>query len=205
MTEQVTQADFARMCGVSRKTVTKWKARGLLALAGTLVEVEASRAKLERLRRDGVPEALRVKRVGVPDGGPVTRGAIVERLHALDWMQAFDWAPGAVHDRVLAAAKAVGLEVVTSDLDDDGHHGGYQLRSGALIAHHGGPCTAATVAGFGFELDAWDALHACRDALHHPDDLAGDLEDLITVPAELLPALAYPFGPAQKNPADPHH
>ncbi len=47
----VSQADFARMHGVSRKAVTTWKSRGYLTFSGTLVDVERSNEKLARLGR----------------------------------------------------------------------------------------------------------------------------------------------------------
>lgn len=40
--EKVSQADFARLHEVSRKTVTVWKQKGLLVLQGKLVDVAAS-------------------------------------------------------------------------------------------------------------------------------------------------------------------
>jgi len=45
------QSDFARLHGVSRKTVTTWKARGWLVLAGEDIDVDASNANLERFRK----------------------------------------------------------------------------------------------------------------------------------------------------------
>ncbi|RUR94719.1 hypothetical protein PB16LOC_01016 [Pectobacterium versatile] len=45
------QSDFAKLHGVSRKTVTAWKARGWLVLAGDDIDVEASNANLERYRK----------------------------------------------------------------------------------------------------------------------------------------------------------
>ena len=48
-TKAVTQAEFARMRGVSKKTVTVWKASGLLTLtAAGLVDVEASEWNLDQ-------------------------------------------------------------------------------------------------------------------------------------------------------------
>ena len=44
----VSQAEFARMKGVSRKTVTEWKAEKRLVFAGKLVDVAASQASLLR-------------------------------------------------------------------------------------------------------------------------------------------------------------
>ncbi|MGP2871889.1 RNA polymerase subunit sigma-70 [Serratia ureilytica] len=45
------QSDFAKLHGVSRKTVTTWKARGWLVLAGDNIDVEASNANIERFRK----------------------------------------------------------------------------------------------------------------------------------------------------------
>ncbi len=42
----ISQADFARLHNVSRKTVTTWKSRGYIELSGKLVDVERSNAKL---------------------------------------------------------------------------------------------------------------------------------------------------------------
>ncbi len=48
------QAEFAKLHGVSRKTVTTWKARGWLVFAGDQVDVDASNEVLARYRRDGI-------------------------------------------------------------------------------------------------------------------------------------------------------
>lgn len=45
------QSDFAKLHGVSRKTITTWKARGWLVLAGDDIDVEASNANIERFRK----------------------------------------------------------------------------------------------------------------------------------------------------------
>ncbi len=45
------QSDFAKLHSVSRKTVTAWKARGWLVLAGDDIDVEASNANIERYRK----------------------------------------------------------------------------------------------------------------------------------------------------------
>lgn len=45
------QSDFAKLHGVSRKTVTTWKARGWLLLAGDDIDVEASNANIGRFRK----------------------------------------------------------------------------------------------------------------------------------------------------------
>ena len=49
------QSEFAALHGVSRKTVTTWKARGWLVFgADGAVDVEASNALLAKYRRDGI-------------------------------------------------------------------------------------------------------------------------------------------------------
>lgn len=45
------QAEFAKLHGVSRKTVTTWKARGWLVLDGDAIDVEASNAMIDRYRK----------------------------------------------------------------------------------------------------------------------------------------------------------
>ncbi|VVP61667.1 hypothetical protein PS870_06407 [Pseudomonas fluorescens] len=45
------QSDFARLHGVSRKTVTLWKARGWLVATEDGIDVEASNAQIERYRK----------------------------------------------------------------------------------------------------------------------------------------------------------
>jgi hypothetical protein len=56
MADLVTQAEFARRRGVSRKTVTKWKQAGKLVMQGELVDVEASEARLAHTARaDAAP------------------------------------------------------------------------------------------------------------------------------------------------------
>ena len=46
----ISQAAFARMHEVSRKTITVWKASGLIVMSGNAVDVEASNARLKRFR-----------------------------------------------------------------------------------------------------------------------------------------------------------
>ncbi|KER01558.1 RNA polymerase subunit sigma-70 [Photorhabdus temperata] len=45
------QSEFAKLHGVSRKTVTQWKARGWLVLNGDDIDVDASNANVERYRK----------------------------------------------------------------------------------------------------------------------------------------------------------
>ncbi len=45
------QSEFAKLHGVSRKTVTQWKSRGWLVLDGDDIDVDASNANVERYRK----------------------------------------------------------------------------------------------------------------------------------------------------------
>ncbi|MDC9598741.1 RNA polymerase subunit sigma-70 [Xenorhabdus anantnagensis] len=45
------QSEFAKLHGVSRKTVTQWKARGWLVMTDDDIDVEASNANIERYRK----------------------------------------------------------------------------------------------------------------------------------------------------------
>ena len=82
---QVTQADLARLYGVSRKTVTKWKAEGRLVLSGEFVDLEETRARLaqsatRRTKRVTLPvsgkgQALPADVVGNADGRSAVRAA----------------------------------------------------------------------------------------------------------------------------------
>lgn len=45
------QSDFAKLHGVSRKTITAWKARGWLVFDGDEIDVDASNANIEQYRK----------------------------------------------------------------------------------------------------------------------------------------------------------
>ncbi len=51
----VSQSEFARMCGVSRQAVLKWKAAGRLVLQGSQVDVEATDSHMEKYHEGGSP------------------------------------------------------------------------------------------------------------------------------------------------------
>ncbi|MDB5823302.1 MAG: hypothetical protein JWR21_2006 [Herminiimonas sp.] len=58
-----------------------------------------------------------------------------------------------------------GLEAVESDLEDDGHWGGFQLRIPEYIKRNG--LTEGTIAAcFGFELCPHEAIQECRVHLY---------------------------------------
>jgi hypothetical protein len=222
MTEQtMTKAAFARLCNVSKPAVAKWLQRGIAVLAENgEVHLAATLAAMRAFRSDGVPASF----VAFMNGDPVLvgraltaasppaaahpsqqrssqfrRADLVARLLALDWKHPWSLDDQGLRSRVAAAAAAVGFELAESDNDDDGHWGGYQLRSLATMAREGGICFDAIVAGYGYELDAWDVLRECREVISHPDDTAEDDDDLIAFDLELLPALAYPFGPCHQQ------
>jgi hypothetical protein len=203
----LTQAEYARRCGVSRQAVGQWKGDGRLVLQGDRVNVELSDAALKRYRRNGLPTTL-------TDGGPVKRGhtdanttgqldtepmqlpcaEIMRRLTRLDWQQKFDWSDAAQHERATLAARCVGWYAVTSDLRDDGHWGGYQLRT-EVIDDGTQLNSNCIVGGFGYEFDVWDVLRACRQMLVESFD--GD--DDVSVRADLLHWLAHPFAEHERR------
>ena len=55
----ISQAAFARMHEVSRKTVTVWKASGLIVMSGNVVDVEASNANSLAIAPGGIRTARR--------------------------------------------------------------------------------------------------------------------------------------------------
>lgn len=76
------QAEFAKLHGVSRKTVTAWKARGWLVLDGEDIDVDASNERIRRYRKTvtrtkkeqkGNKKGNRVTHQGNTSGNKVTR------------------------------------------------------------------------------------------------------------------------------------
>ncbi|WP_186020353.1 hypothetical protein [Burkholderia gladioli] len=204
-------AEYARRVGKSRAAMTQWKKAGRLVMQGDQVDVEASDAWLKKYRRDGMPkitaDATAVKR-GRP---PVKQGAgedaqpnsepscltcdeIEARLAKLDWKQVFDWSIEGQRERAMQAAQCVGFVAIESDLRDDGHWGGFQLRNPAC---QDPSSIDAVIAGFGFELSAWELVKLCRNEIEAcvwPDTGERMFEDdSSTVVPCLLPALARPF------------
>jgi hypothetical protein len=219
MTQQtMTKAAFARLCDVSKPAVAKWLSTGIAVLAENHeIHLAATAESMRRYRSAGLPSGFAALLDGcapaaiTPKTAPkqlratrVTehrRGDLAAHLLELDWKMPFEATEAQVRDRLDAAAEAVGLEVVESTRNDDGHWGGFQLRNISLMERHGGLCFDAIVAGYGFELEEFEVLVACREKLTHPDDHPEDDDDLIELDLELLPALAYPFGPRHQPPA----
>nr|CUV28860.1 conserved protein of unknown function [Ralstonia solanacearum] len=73
----VSQSEFARMCGVSRQAVMKWKLAGRLVLQGNQVDVEATDEHMQKYHEGGSPlrrQALdavdtRLTKAGAVDNG----------------------------------------------------------------------------------------------------------------------------------------
>jgi len=120
---------------------------------------------------------------------------IVSRLEALDWKRTFDWAPEAQAERARKAAQCIGWEAVQSDLRDDGHWGGFQLRIQEYIAARGLD-DSAIPAGFGFELYPEDVFKAVRGEIEPLSDVDGTA----TIRLDLLPLLAHPFNEHDRPP-----
>ncbi len=211
--QTMTMAEFGRLCGVTKQAVAKWVRRGVAKLADNHeIHLALTFEAMRHFRRDGVPlpfaalmgEVSEAVPDRAPGRAPATgtlsshrRDELVAQLRAFDWQRPFDSSQD-MHARVLDAAAAVGLEAVTSDLMDDGHWGGYQLRDIGAMDHCGGLSFDAITAGHGFDLDAFEALRECRERILHPDDGPGDQGDIFVIDLALLPALAYPFGPLHK-------
>jgi hypothetical protein len=215
----MTKAAFARICNVSKPAVAKWATQGVVVLVDGKIDVVASARQMAAFRRDGVPKGLRdylesdgerIDSADEPSGhadrhvvdrvAAYRRDDLVARLIALDWKGRCPADEAGEDIRLHAAAAAVGFELAESSQRDDGHWGGYQLRSIELIKRHGGLCFDVIAAGYGFELDAVDVLTQCREVLIHPDGGDAD-DDLFFLDIELLPVLAYPFWPGQRPPA----
>lgn len=62
MTTLVTQAEYARMHGVSEPAVAKWKKRGWLVLQGSAIDADASNKNLKKYRDSKDSRAVRDKK-----------------------------------------------------------------------------------------------------------------------------------------------
>ncbi len=198
MVERVTQADFARMMLVSRKTITKWKSH-LLVMEGELVDVEASKARIARYRVGGIPKAARgqagtspAQAVSQDLGISITRAEAAERLEALDGTVAFDWTPTAVEQRLYKSAAAVGLTLARSDLAPPVHWGGWQVQRLDGIGGHD-LAVHDVVGGYGYELEASEVLYCCRRELVGYELLDLCPADAFSLSIEQLKVLAFPF------------
>ncbi len=126
----------------------------------------------------------------------MTVAGVRARLEKLDWEQEFDWSKAALSRRVELAANCTGLEAAQSNLSDDGHWGGYQLRHIEAMRAQGGLHYDSIMAGYGYELGTFEVLEACRDSISDRNYYADD--DWVELIEELLPVLAMPFGEAHE-------
>ncbi|MFM0136851.1 hypothetical protein [Caballeronia grimmiae] len=79
----------------------------------------------------------------------------------LSWSTKFDWSDAAQEQRACDACACLGWQMVRSNLEDDGHWGGYQVRIRAYMTD--GLHDGAIVGGFGFELWPHEVLQLARD------------------------------------------
>jgi hypothetical protein len=201
MTLLLSQAGYGRRLGVTAAAISQWKKAGMLVMAGSMVDAEASDERVRRCRTEGLPlippQGTTVKRVPPGANSPALNAErmpmqlpcaeVKRRLQALDWRRIFDWSDAAQQERARLGALCVGWYAVTSDLRDDGHWGGFQVRTEVM---DGGELNSnCIVGGYGYEFDCWDVLRACREGLIESFD--GD-ED-VSVRADLLHWLAHPF------------
>jgi hypothetical protein len=190
----MTQADYARRCNVTRAAVNQWKQDGRIVMAGPLVDVAASDVQLARNRREGgpplnpEPPAVRRGRPRRGDFVTLRREGIAARLAALDWGQTFDWNDEAQDERARQAALCVGWVALLSEVRDNGHWGGFQVREAGTENREGDAAFNCVIRGHGFDLSAWEVLDLCREEVGPLEDF-----DTATVRVDLLPVLAHPF------------
>jgi predicted transcriptional regulator len=205
----VSQSEYARRLGVTTAAVSQWKKANRLVMDGRLVDVEKSDARLKKYRAAGLPEAVErpetvkqepkpVKQIEERNGKVerLTVAEITQRLKSMDFTRKFDPSKEAQEVRARLAAECVGWVAVQSDLRDDGHWGGFQLRSPESMKIYGIHPYAIT-GGFGYEMDAMDVLLACRNHLTELTDDDGEAwreeEDDMEVRTDLLHLLARPL------------
>lgn len=218
----MSQAAYARRHGVSPKTATMWKKSGLIVVTEEGVDVETSDARLRRYRNEHDGRAQRGARkaaasvtcsnvtfIGRLEGnGRKGNGAIAprvelpipeirRRLRKLDWKQPAPASGEERWERARLAARCLGLEAAESDLDDDGHWGGLQLRDPNWWGNQEAYPDQQVVAGFGFELTPLEVVLLCRREVDPEKDTFGD-DGTYVVDLALLPALAYPHFEGQR-------
>ncbi|CAL8474571.1 hypothetical protein [Caballeronia sp. S22] len=143
-----TQADFARRCDVSRKTVSAWKKAERLVLQGDQVDVHASLALLARHRRGGAPAVTLAvtSAVTLPASdnseGNNEVGNAADQASSADRDTQIALLPG---ERVEAAAVRLGVADIDMDMSFDEarrmkevqlvllHQLDYETKIGALV------------------------------------------------------------------------
>ena len=103
------QAEFARLHNVSRKTVTDWKSRGYLTLSGGQVDVEASNARLSAAGRSRLnPATLKPRIVRTLRTGNAGRSAAKHGLSAAARQQHAELYPDVLDLSTLAGPSTAG-------------------------------------------------------------------------------------------------
>jgi hypothetical protein len=182
----VSQSEFARMCGVSRQAVLKWKTSGMLVVQGKQVDVDATDERMRRYHTGGSP--LRACANGAVDTRLTNRPAVDKKsvdlstedrdqrgnssFAELDGTQEFDLSRAGLENRIGTAASILGFDVAIRGDDID-------LRRDN--ASH------FLLSGDSFDVHAYCALDQLRWWLNADEG----------VPEAFLPALpllAKPFG-----------
>ncbi|EIN02307.1 hypothetical protein WQE_04942 [Paraburkholderia hospita] len=122
----VSQSEFARMCGVSRQAVLKWKSAGRLVLQGSQVDVEATDKRMQQYHDGGSP--LRRTAVDTVDSR-LTKPRAVDKtsgdlstealFRAIDGTQNFDFSRVGLEHRVTEAAGILGFDAQLNGDDID--------------------------------------------------------------------------------------
>jgi hypothetical protein len=186
----IKKSEYARRHNVSRAAVGKWALQGRIVLVNDLVDVEASDALLARMRNPATEIRAQMRANAAAGVVSMTPQNLAEKIAALDWSVDHDWSEFGVDARARQAAKCIGWGAVTSELRDDGHYGGYQLREAGKEGR------ASVIDGFGFELSASEVVLLCRKEIE-PEEGDGDFK--MEVQADLLRALALPHWQGQSK------
>lgn len=132
MSTTATQADFARLMGVNRSTVTRtWKQAGRLVMVGDLVDVEASRARIlataDLARSDvaerhaaergaAVGQGVEAVKVGAGDTATARSEALPPTTPAIDHIGNSYQAARAVKEKYAALSAKAEYERLIADL-----------------------------------------------------------------------------------------
>ncbi|MFK3911359.1 RNA polymerase subunit sigma-70 [Enterobacter cancerogenus] len=98
------QSEFAKLHGVSRKTVTTWKARGWLLLDGDEIDVDASNAMIERYRKTVTPDEKKL--AAGSQGNKKGNTAGNKRGNTGKGNKSRDESPAAIAERMIAESGA---------------------------------------------------------------------------------------------------
>lgn len=113
----VSQSEFARLCGVSRQAVLKWKAAKSLVMQGNQIDVDATDERMQRYHKGGSP--LRRQPVDAVDNRLTPDRAVDKKqldlstarlLSELDDTLEFDFSRAGLRKRVTEAANSLGFD-----------------------------------------------------------------------------------------------